>query len=119
MRHRAAGSVDVHTAGSDPGDEIAPVVRELLAERGLDVDDEFPKPVTPEAVAAADVIVTLGCRDACAVLPGRRYVDWDLPDLSGLDVESARSVRDALDARIGLLLKDLTDTASRPAGAEQ
>jgi len=107
LRHRAGDAIEVRTAGSDPGSEIAPIVRRLLAERGLSTDDEFPKPVTSEVVAAADVIVTLGCGDACAVLPGRRYVDWDLPDLSGLDIESARSVRDALDARIALLLAEL------------
>ncbi|MFG3497354.1 low molecular weight phosphatase family protein [Streptomyces sp. NPDC047928] len=107
LRHRAGAAVVVRTAGPEPGAEIAPVVRRLLAERVLDVGDEFPKPLTAEVVAAADVVVTLGCGDACAVLPGRRYLDWELPDLSGLDLESARSVCAALDARVAVLLEEL------------
>ncbi|WP_326718875.1 arsenate reductase ArsC [Streptomyces sp. NBC_00243] len=116
MRARAQDAIRVLTAGSDPAVEIAPVVELLLAERGLDVGEEFPKPLTAEVVDAADVVVTLGCGDACPVRPGRRYLDWDLPDLSGLDVESARSVRDALDARIGGLAHELVD--ARPSAAD-
>ncbi|MGC9542487.1 low molecular weight phosphatase family protein [Streptomyces sp. UG1] len=107
MRQRAAGAVEVLTAGSDPGGEIAPIVRQLLAEQGLDPGEEFPKPLTCEVVDAADVVVTLGCGDACPVRPGRRYLSWDLPELSGLDIESARSVRDALQTRIGVLVQEL------------
>ncbi|MFF3327438.1 low molecular weight phosphatase family protein [Streptomyces sp. NPDC002889] len=107
MRHHAKGGVRVLTAGSDPGARIAPIVRQLLAERKLTTGEEFPKPLTAEVVTAADVVVTLGCGDACPVRPGRRYLDWDLPDLSGLDIESARSVGDALDTRIGLLTQEL------------
>jgi protein-tyrosine-phosphatase len=107
LRHRAGDAVEVRTAGSHPGSEIAPIVRKLLAEQDLGTGDEFPKPVTSEVVAAADVVVTLGCGDACAVLPGRRYLAWDLPDLSGLDIESARSVRDALAGRIDALAHEL------------
>ncbi|QHY96857.1 Arsenate-mycothiol transferase ArsC2 [Streptomyces sp. S4.7] len=107
MRHRAKGAVRVMTAGSDPAAGIAPVVVRLLAEQDLDTGEEFPKPLTPEVVTAADVVVTLGCGDACPVRPGRRYLDWDLPDLSGLDIESARSVRDALQSRIDLLTQEL------------
>jgi protein-tyrosine-phosphatase len=110
MRHRAGDGIRVLTAGSEPATEIAPVVLQLLAEQaeqGLDADDEFPKPLTAEVVTAADVVVTLGCGDACPVRPGRRYLDWDLPDLGGLDVESARSVRDALAARIDVLAREL------------
>lgn len=107
MRHRTAGAVRVLTAGSVPAGEIAPVVHRLLTEQGLDTADDFPKPITREVVGAADVVVTLGCGDACPVLAGRRYVDWDLPDLSGLDVESARAVRDALSMRIDLLAQEL------------
>ncbi|WP_409475143.1 hypothetical protein [Streptomyces sp. HC307] len=84
-------------------------MRRLLAEQGLDVGEEFPKPLTAEVVDAADVVVTLGCGDACPVRPGRRYLDWDLPDLSGLDIESARSVRDVLRTRIGKLIDELVD----------
>ncbi|MBV7697762.1 low molecular weight phosphatase family protein [Streptomyces sp. TRM70350] len=115
MRHRAGDAVRVLTAGSRPGTEIAPVVERLLAEQGLDVGDEFPKPLTAEVVTAADVVVTLGCGDACPVRPGRRYLDWDLPELAGLDIESARSVRDALAVRVDGLLHELLD---RPALSE-
>ncbi|MGW0821355.1 arsenate-mycothiol transferase ArsC [Streptomyces sp. NPDC002845] len=108
-RHRAAGAIEVLTAGSDPGGAIAPVVERLLAEQGLDPGEEFPKPLTSEAVDAADVVVTLGCGDACPLRPGRRYLSWDLPELSGLDIESARSVRDALAVRVDGLVRELLD----------
>ncbi len=107
MRHRAGDGIRVLTAGSEPGTEIAPVVLLLLAEQGLNADEEFPKPLTREVVTAADVVVTLGCGDACPVRPGRRYLDWDLPDLSGLDIESARAVRDALATRVDMLVGEL------------
>jgi arsenate reductase len=107
MRRRAGEGVRVLTAGSEPGSEIAPVVLQLLAEQGLDADGEFPKPLTAEVVTAADVVVTLGCGDACPIRAGRRYLDWDLPELSGLDIESARAVRDALAARIDVLAREL------------
>ncbi|NGN65715.1 arsenate reductase ArsC [Streptomyces sp. A7024] len=111
LRHRTAGAVTVLTAGSEPGTDVASVVRQLLAEQGLGIGAEFPKPITREAVGAADVVVTLGCGDACPVVPGRRYVDWDLPDLSGLDIESARAVRDALSRRIDRLAEELAPAA--------
>ncbi|GAA3899854.1 arsenate reductase ArsC [Streptomyces lacrimifluminis] len=110
MRHRAGDAIRVLTAGSAPGTEIAPVVLRLLAEQGLDAADEFPKPLTTEVVTAADVVVTLGCGDACPVRPGRRYLDWELPELCGLDIETARSVRDALAARIDVLARELLST---------
>ncbi|MGI3204121.1 low molecular weight phosphatase family protein [Streptomyces sp. GLT-R25] len=110
MRHRVGDGIRVLTAGSAPGTEITPVVLQLLAEQGLDPDDEFPKPLTAEVVTAADVVVTLGCGDACPVRPGRRYLDWDLPDLSGLDIDSARAVRDALATRIEVLAGELLPT---------
>ncbi|MEU3095908.1 arsenate reductase ArsC [Streptomyces sp. NPDC006967] len=107
LRHRAGDGVRVLTAGSDPGPAIAPVVLRLLAEEDLDPGEEFPKPLTAEVVTAADVVVTLGCGDACPVRPGRRYLDWDLPDLGGLDIESARAVRDALATRVDALVGEL------------
>ncbi|MEU9283079.1 arsenate reductase ArsC, partial [Streptomyces sp. NPDC048341] len=110
VRHRAEGGIRVLTAGSAPGAEIDPVVLRLLAEQGMNADDEFPKPLTAEVVTAADVVVSLGCGDACPVLPGRRYLAWDLPELSGLDIESARAVRDALTTRIDVLVGELLPT---------
>ncbi len=112
MRRRAGDAIRVLTAGSEPGARIVPVVHLLLAELGLDADGEFPKPLTTEVVTAADVVVTLGCGDACPVRPGRRYLDWDLPDLSGLDIETARSVRDALAARVDVLASELLPTGA-------
>ncbi|MWA14593.1 arsenate reductase/protein-tyrosine-phosphatase family protein [Streptomyces sp. BA2] len=111
MRHRAGDGIRVLSAGSEPGTEIAPVVLWLLGEQGLGVGGEFPKPLTAEVVTAADVVVTLGCGDACPVRPGRRYLDWDLPDLAGLDIESARAVRDGLAVRIAALVRELLPTA--------
>ncbi|AYV26234.1 Arsenate-mycothiol transferase ArsC1 [Streptomyces sp. ADI95-16] len=108
LRHRAGEAVRVLTAGSEPAADISPIVLRLLAELDLDAGEEFPKPLTDEIVDAADVVVTLGCGDACPVLPGRRYLDWDLPELAGLDIESARSVRDALVGRIHTLALELT-----------
>ncbi len=107
LRHEVHGAVRVVSAGSDPGAEISPVVRQLLAEDGLHTEDEFPKPLTSEVVTAADVVITLGCGDACPVRAGRRYLDWDLPDLGGLDIESARSVRDGLRVRVARLAGEL------------
>ncbi|WP_328404089.1 arsenate reductase ArsC [Streptomyces sp. NBC_00390] len=112
MRRRAATAVSVRSAGSAPGVGISPIVRTLLSEQGLDVGAEFPKPITPEVVAAADVVVTLGCGDACPVLPGRRYLNWEIPDLSGLDLESARAVRDTLAGRISDLVQELVEERS-------
>lgn len=110
MRHRAGDGIRVLTAGSAPATEISPVVLQLLAEQGLDANDEFPKPLTAEVVTAADVVVTLGCGVACPIRPGRRYLDWDLPDLGGLDIQSARAVRDALATRIDGLARELLPT---------
>ncbi|MFG2684361.1 low molecular weight phosphatase family protein [Streptomyces sp. NPDC048392] len=111
LRRRAGGAVRVATAGSVPAHELAPVVSRLLAEQGLQADGEFCKPLTAEVIEAADVVVTLGCGDVCPVRPGRRYVDWDLPDLRGLDIESARAVRDTLQRRIDRLAAELLPPA--------
>ncbi|MEU9279701.1 arsenate reductase ArsC [Streptomyces sp. NPDC048341] len=89
------------------GSEITPVVFRLLAGQGMNADEEFPKPLTREVVTAADVVVTLGRGDAYLVRPGRRYLDWDLPELGGLDIESARAVRDGLATRVDVLVDEL------------
>ena len=103
----AAGSVVVRSAGSDPGERINRAVVEALAEVGIDVSREFPKPLTDEAVRAADVVVTMGCGDACPVYPGKRYEDWEIEDPEGKSIEDVCRIRDELDARVRRLLAEL------------
>ena len=105
-RH-AAGRVHVRSAGSAPASEINPAVVEALAELGIDVSREFPKPLTDEVVRDADAVITMGCGDACPVYPGKRYLDWDLPDPSGKPVEEVRPIRDEIDRRVRALLEEL------------
>src|SRR5213596_2891840 len=112
----AAGRVRVRTAGSDPAEEINPRAAEAMAEVGVDLSSEFPKPLTDEAVRAADVVITMGCGDACPIYPGKKYEDWELDDPAGQDLETVRRIRDELDTRvrtlIGELLPDDTPAAS-------
>jgi protein-tyrosine-phosphatase len=108
MNLRAAGKVHVRSAGSDPADEINPAVVEAMAEVGVDLHEEFPKPITDEAVRAAAVVVTMGCGDACPIYPGKRYLDWELEDPAGQDLETVRAIRDDIDARVQALLVELT-----------
>ena len=105
-RH-AAGRVLVRSAGSMPADRINPAVVAVMNEVGLDLTREFPKPLTDGAVRSADVVITMGCGDACPVYPGKRYLDWELPDPAGLAVEQVRPIRDAIDARVQQLLGEL------------
>jgi arsenate reductase len=107
LSHRAQGRVRVRSAGSDPAEEVNPVVVEAMAELGIDLRREFPKPLTDEAVRAADAVVTMGCGDACAVYPGKRYLDWKLRDPAGRDLEEVRAIRDEIDARVQELLAEL------------
>jgi len=107
LDHHARGSVHVRSAGSTPADEINPAVVEAMAEIGLDLSKEFPKPLTDEAVRGADVVVTMGCGDACPVYPGKRYLDWDLTDPAGKTVEEVRPIRDEIDRRVRGLLAEL------------
>jgi protein-tyrosine-phosphatase len=107
LDHHAAGRVRVRSAGSTPADEINPAVVEAMREIGLDLSKEFPKPLTTDAVEAADVVVTMGCGDACPIFPGKRYLDWDLPDPNGKSVEEVRSIRDEIEGRVRGLLEEL------------
>jgi protein-tyrosine-phosphatase len=107
LDHHAHGRVQVRSAGSEPADQINPAVVDALAELGLDVTQEFPKPLTDEAARAADVIVTMGCGDACPYVPGRRYVDWPLADPAGQPLEAVRPVRDEIEQRVRQLLGEL------------
>jgi arsenate reductase (thioredoxin) len=105
-RH-AQGRVRVLSAGSTPADEIHSSVVQAMSEMGLDLSREFPKPLTEEAVQAADVVVTMGCGDACPFYPGKRYLDWDLPDPSGRPLEEVRPIRDEIERRVIGLLEEL------------
>ena len=107
LAHRSQGAVVVRSAGSEPADEINPVVVEAMAELGIDLGTEHPKPLTEDAVRAADAVVTMGCGDACPVYPGKRYLDWELPDPAGEDLETVRAIRDEIDRRVQTLLAEL------------
>ena len=103
----ADGRVRVRSAGSEPADRLNPAVVAVLAEVGLDVAHEFPKPLTDEAVRQADVVITMGCGDACPFYPGKRYLDWALDDPAGQTIEVVRRIRDEIDERVRALLVDL------------
>ncbi len=109
LDHHGGGQVHVRSAGSAPADEINPAVVQVMAELGIDVSREFPKPFTTDAARQADVIVTMGCGDACPVFPAKRYLDWDLPDPAGAGLEAVRSIRDEIDRRVQHLLSELTE----------
>lgn len=103
----ARGRVHVRSAGSTPADEIHQNVREAMAEVGIDLSKEFPKPLTDEVVRAADAVVTMGCGDACPVYPGKRYLDWDLSDPAEKSIDEVRTIRDEIDRRVRELLSEL------------
>jgi protein-tyrosine-phosphatase len=107
MSRRAQGAVTVRSAGSDPAEEINPAVVEAMAELGIDLGEEFPKPLTDEVVRAVDAVITMGCGDACPIYPGKRYLDWELEDPAGKDLETVRAIRDEIDARVQGLLAEL------------
>jgi arsenate reductase (thioredoxin) len=107
LDHQAAGPVRVTSAGSQPASQLNPAVVAAMAEIGLDISCEFPKPLTTGKVQAADIVITMGCGDACPVYPGKRYLDWDLPDPAGLDLPAIRPIRDAIAHRVDDLLRDL------------
>jgi protein-tyrosine-phosphatase len=108
LDHHAGGRVHVRSAGSAPGDEVNPAVVAVLVERNLDITKEFPKPLTDEVVRAADVVITMGCGDACPVYPGKRYLDWDLDDPAGKPVDEVRPIVDEIERRVRALVAELT-----------
>ena len=108
LKLRSQGQINVRSAGSAPADEINPNAVAALEELGIDTSQEFPKPLTDEAVRAADVVITMGCGDACPIYPGKRYEDWDLEDPSGKDLETVRRIRDEISARIDALISELS-----------
>ena len=107
LDHHGKGKVNVQSAGSAPGDDINPAVAQVLVERGLDVSKEFPKRLTDDAARAADIIITMGCGDACPVFPGKRYLDWELPDPAGRSVDEVRPIVDEIERRVLALLDEL------------
>jgi arsenate reductase len=113
LDHYGRGRLTVRSAGSAPGDEINPAVGRVLTDRGLDVTKEFPKPLTDEAARAADIIITMGCGDACPVYPGKRYLDWDVPDPAGKTVDEVRPIVDDIDRRARALVAEVVTDASR------
>jgi protein-tyrosine-phosphatase len=107
LNRRGQGRIHVRSAGSAPADTINPAVTEALAEVGLDISQEFPKPLTDDVARAADVIVTMGCGDACPVYAGKRYLDWELPDPAGQPIEVVRGIRDRIDTFVTELATEL------------
>ena len=114
LDHAAAGRVRVSSAGSQPASQLNPAVVQAMAEIGLDISREYPKPLTSDKVRAADVVITMGCGDACPIYPGKRYEDWDLPDPAGLPLDAVRPIRDAIRDRVQALVRDLDPESGRP-----
>jgi arsenate reductase len=108
LRHLAGESVEVRSAGSIPGHQVNPAAVEAMREVGIDISDQRPKVLTTEAVEASDVVITMGCGDACPIFPGKRYLDWQFEDPAGKGVESVRPIRDQIEIRIRGLLAELT-----------
>ena len=108
LAHHAKGRVNVRSAGSAPANEINTAVVAAMAELGIDITQEYPKPLTDEFARAADVLITMGCGDACPVFPGKRYLDWELADPAGQGVEAVRPIRDEIERRVLALLTELT-----------
>jgi len=101
------GRVQVRSAGSTPASEINPAVVQAMREIGLDISQEFPKPLTDEVVQAADIVITMGCGDACPIYPGRRYRDWEIDDPAGQPIETVRRIRDEIRDRVQALLSEI------------
>jgi arsenate reductase len=104
---RSHGRIHVRSAGSDPNEEVDPAVVLAMAEIGVDLGAAFPKPLTDEVVRTADVVITMGCGDACPIFPGKRYEDWVLDDPAGQDLQTVRRIRDELDERVQNLIGEL------------
>ena len=107
----AQGRVEVLSAGSEPKDQINPVAIAAMAEEGIDIANNVPKILTTQAVKDSDVVITMGCGDACPIFPGKRYEDWELADPAGQGIESVRPIRDEIKARIEKLLAEILPAA--------
>ena len=107
LRHLAGDAVEVRSAGTLPGDRVNPAAVEAMAEAGIDISDQRPTVLTTDAVEVSDVVITMGCGDACPVFPGKRYLDWQLDDPAGKGVDSVRPIRDEIEQRVRGLLEEL------------
>ncbi len=112
LSNLSKGAVEVRSAGSAPAEEVNPAAAQAMAEVGIDITDEYPKPWTDEIVQAADVVVTMGCGDACPYFPGKRYEDWELEDPEGKDLETVRRIRDEIEARVAALLDEVAPAST-------
>jgi arsenate reductase (thioredoxin) len=119
LDHHAAGRVQVRSAGSEPAERVNAAVVEVMNEIGLDVSRELPRKLLTEDVAASDVVITMGCGDACPIFPGKRYEDWALVDPAGKGVDEVRTIRDEIDRRVQKLLAELTVDAAGPGTSGQ
>jgi len=109
LNERGRGRVHVRSAGSTPADQLNPAVVEAMREIGIDISQEYPKPLSDDFVKAADVVITMGCGDACPIYPGKRYEDWDLDDPAGAGLTEVRRIRDEIDVRVARLLEELEE----------
>jgi arsenate reductase (thioredoxin) len=116
LRHLAGDRITVYSGGSEPADQINPAAVAAMADVGIDITNEFPKPWTDEIVRASDVMVTMGCGDACPLFPGKRYEDWQLDDPAGQDVAAVIPIRDDIRARVEQLMASLGITAAHAGG---
>jgi arsenate reductase (thioredoxin) len=116
VKLRSQGRIHVRSAGSAPAEEINPAAVQAMAELGVDLSEEFPKPLTNEAVSAANVVITMGCGDACPIYPGKRYEDWELEDPDGKDLDTVRRIRDEIDQRVQQLIGELLPAEPASAG---
>jgi len=107
LTHLAGDQVEVRSAGSAPASSVNSAVVEAMSEVGIDISNEVPKVLTVDAVKASDVVITMGCGDACPVFPGKRYLDWELADPAGQGVEAVRAIRDEIKGRIERLIREL------------
>jgi len=107
VRELGQGRIEVRSAGSEPADQLNPVAVEAMAEEGIDITAATPNVLTVEAVKASDVVITMGCGDACPIFPGKRYEDWQLDDPAGQGIETVRTIRDDIKARVQQLVSEL------------
>ena len=112
LREFGGDRVEVRSAGSAPGKMLNPTAAEAMAEVGIDITDQHPKILTPDTVKSSDVVITMGCGDACPIFPGKRYEDWDLDDPAGQGIETVRTIRDDIRARVESLLTSLSITTA-------